>query len=264
MNDLKILTKKYNEDGFISPIQILSEKEANLHRTKIEIVEKKIGSVHNINKIHTILASTFEIAKNKKITNIVKNILGPNLLLYNATYLIKEVEDPTFVSWHQDLTYWGFSHSDVVSVWLAFSSTNKISGGMRMIPSSHKHGKISHKVTSDKNNMLLQGQTVENVNENDSVFCSLSPGQASFHNGWTLHASLPNNSQDRRIGLNLHYLSSHVKQTKHNLDSAFCISGKDKYRNFIDDIPAKVDLDPVAIKKQKKLEKHLRSIAGRE
>ena len=264
MTDLKILTKQYNENGFISPIQILSEKKANLHRKKIEVVEKKIGSIHNINKVHTILASTFEIAKNKKIINIVKNILGPDLLLYNATYLIKEIEDPTFVSWHQDLTYWGFSHSDVVSVWLAFSPTNKISGGMRMIPASHKHGKIYHKVTSDKDNMLLQGQTVENVNENDSVFCSLSPGQASFHHGWTLHASSPNNSQDRRIGLNLHYLSSHVKQTKHNLDSALCISGKDQYKNFLDDTPAKIDLDPIAIKKQKKLEKHLRSIAGKE
>jgi len=264
MTSINSLKKRYNEEGFISPIKILSEKDADFHRKEIEIVEKKIGSVHNINKIHTILTSTFEIAKNKKIIDIVKNILGPNLLLYNATYLIKEVNDPTFVSWHQDLTYWGFSHDDVVSVWLAFSPTNKVSGGMRMLPSSHKNGRVSHKITSNKDNMLLQGQTVENVNEDASVFCSLLPGEASFHHGWTLHSSLPNKSQDRRIGLNLHYLASHVKQTKHNLDSAFCISGKDEYKNFTEDIPAKVDLEPSAIKKQKKLEEHLRSIAGRE
>ena len=264
MTNLNLLTKIYNNDGFISPIRILPKKDANLHRKKIENIEKKIGSVHNVNKIHTILSSTFEIAKNKKIIDVVSNILGPDLLLYNATYLIKEVNDPTFVSWHQDLTYWGFSHDDVVSVWLAFSPTNKISGGMRMIPGSHKEGKFFHKVSSDKDNMLLQGQTVEDVDENDCVFCTLSPGQASFHHGWTLHASSPNLSDDRRMGLNLHYLSSHVKQIKHNLDSAFCISGKDKYKNFIEDIPAKVDLDPIAVKKQKILERHLRSIAGRE
>jgi ectoine hydroxylase-related dioxygenase (phytanoyl-CoA dioxygenase family) len=112
--------------------------------------------------------------------------------------------------------------------------------------------------------MLLQGQTVENVNEHDSIFCNLLPGQASFHHGWTLHASSPNNSPDRRIGLNLHYLAAHVKQTKHDLDSAMCVRGVDKFKFFSEDIPAKIDLDPNAIKKQKKLEAHLRSIAGRE
>ena len=264
MPSITALRKRYNEVGFVSPVKILSEKDAKFHRKEIEQVEKKIGSVHNINKIHTILTSTFKIAKNKKIIDLVKDIIGPNLLLYNATYLIKEVNDPTYVSWHQDLTYWGFSHDDVVSVWLAFSPTNKISGGMQMLPSSHKNGRLSHKITSNKDNMLLQGQTVENVNEDTSVFCSLLPGEASFHHGWTLHSSLPNKSQDRRIGLNLHYLASHVKQTKHNLDTALCISGKDEYKNFSKDIPAKIDLSPKAIKKQKELEAHLRSIAGRE
>ena len=264
MDNLNSIVKTYNEEGFVSPVQILSDSEAQNHRKEIEIIENQIGSLHNINKIYTILTSTYKITTNKKILDIVKGIIGPNILLYNATYLIKEVNDPTFVSWHQDLTYWGFSHDDVVSVWLAFSPTNEQSGGMRMLPASHKEGKLDHKITSNKNNMLLQGQTVENVNDKESVFCSLSPGQASFHHGWTLHSSLPNKSQDRRIGLNIHYLASQVKQTKHKLDSAVCIAGEDKYNNFLEDIPAKVDLDPEAMQKQKKLEAHLRSIAGRE
>ena len=66
------------------------------------------------------------------------------------------------------------------------------------------------------------------------------------------------------MGLNLHYLATHVKQTKHDLDSAVCVSGQDNFKNFSQDIPAKIDLDPRAMKKQKKLEEHLRSIAGRE
>ena len=49
------------------------------------------------------------------LLDVVEKIIGSNILLYNATYLIKEIDDPTFVSWHQDLTYWGFSNDDVVS-----------------------------------------------------------------------------------------------------------------------------------------------------
>ena len=41
MTSLHQLTKKYKEEGFISPIQILSKKEAEFHRKEIEIVEKK-------------------------------------------------------------------------------------------------------------------------------------------------------------------------------------------------------------------------------
>ena len=38
------------------------------------------------------------------------------------------------------------------------------------------------------------------------VMCSLEPGQASFHHGWTLHSSMPNRSDDRRIGVNMQEL----------------------------------------------------------
>ena len=55
MNDIKLLKKKYDKEGFISPIQIISIEEAKTHRKKIENVEKKIGSLHNVNKVHTIL-----------------------------------------------------------------------------------------------------------------------------------------------------------------------------------------------------------------
>ena len=252
--------KIYNNNGFLSPIKIISNREALNHRKELEGIEKKIGSVHNINKIHTILTSTFALACNSNILNIVEAILGSNVLLYNATYLIKEPNDSTFVSWHQDLTYWGFSNDQVVSVWLSFTDTNEHSGGMKMIPGSHKKGRLNHKTTTNVNNMLIRGQTVENINENQAVSCPLFPGEASFHHGWTLHASMANKSIDRRIGLNIQYIATNVKQTKHDFDSAVCILGNDKFKNFANEIPAKIDLDPKAMLKQKKLEKHLRSI----
>ena len=60
--------------------------------------------------------------------------------------------------------------------------------------------------------------------------------------GWILHKSNPNNSNDRRIGLNIQYLATHVKQLKHNKDSAICVRGVDKFKNFLADKPAFKDL----------------------
>ena len=107
----------------------------------------------------------------------------------------------THVSWHQDLTYWGFDDNEKqVSAWIALSNADETSGCMQMIPGSHKKGLFDHKSTNDKNNVLSRGQTVNNVDIDKAVLCPLQPGEASFHHGLTLHASKPNNSKDRRIG----------------------------------------------------------------
>ena len=82
---------------------------------------KKIGSLHYKSKAHTILTSPLQLATDPTVLDIVESMIGPDILLYNVTYIIKEVNAPSHVSWHQDLTYWGLSHDDKVSMWLALS-----------------------------------------------------------------------------------------------------------------------------------------------
>ena len=263
MYDLDISYKKYRKDGFVYPIPVIDFKNATQCRVKLEEVEKKIGKLHYKSKVHTILAWVYELATHHNILDLVEKILGPNILLHNATFIIKEANTPSHVSWHQDLTYWGFSHDDQVSVWLALSPANELSGAMQMIPESHTSGMIEHITTKDKNNVLLQGQKVIGVNEKNATLCPLLPGEASFHHGWTLHRSKPNRSSDRRIGLNFQYLATHVKQTKHNNDSAICVRGYDQYNNFKIDQLATKDLDPIAVEKFTILDELYKSTAGR-
>ena len=261
--NLQSLEQSYKHDGFISGIEIMSAAEAATHRKALERAESLIGSLHYKSKIHTILRSPLELATLPVVLDIVERLIGSDILLYNVTYIVKEAKTTSYVSWHQDLTYWGLSHDDQVSMWLALSPATAESGCMLMIPGSHINGRRDHDANNDKNNILLQGQTVRNVDDRDAVACRLEPGQASFHHGWTLHCSMPNNSDDRRIGLNIQYLAPHVRQTKHNLDSAILVRGNDHYNHFSQDIPAEVDLDPVAITRQAELEKHHREIAGK-
>ena len=263
MYDLDISYKKYRKDGFVYPIPVIDFKNATQCRIKLEEVEKKIGKLHYKSKVHTILAWVYELATHHNILDLVEKILGPNILLHNATFIIKEANTLSHVSWHQDLTYWGFSHDDQVSVWLALSPANELSGAMQMIPESHTSGMIEHITTKDKNNVLLQGQKVIGVNEKNATLCPLLPGEASFHHGWTLHRSKPNRSSDRRIGLNFQYLATHVKQTKHNNDSAICVRGFDQYNNFKIDQLATKDLDPIAVEKFTILDELYKSTAGR-
>ena len=148
MYDLELFYKKYQKDGFVFPIQVIDLKNAKQCRIKLEDVEKKIGTLHYKAKVHTILTWVYKLATHNNILDLVEKILGPNILLHNATFIIKEANTPSHVSWHQDLTYWGFSHDDQVSVWLALSPANELSGAMQMIPESHAFGMIEHNTTT--------------------------------------------------------------------------------------------------------------------
>ena len=92
--------------------------------------------------------------------------------------------------------------------------------------------------------------------------CPLRPGEASFHHGWTLHASMPNNSDDRRIGLNAQFLATHVRQTKHDLDTAMLVRGVDTFGNFGENIPPEFDLEPSAMARHAELDARYEEIAG--
>lgn len=242
------LKSEYEKQGFLSPLTILSAAQAARHRRHIEDAERHIGPAHYKAKMHTILKSPCELATHPDILDVVEQILGADILLYNTTYIIKEPRTQAHVSWHQDLTYWGLDCDDQVSVWLALSAADEQSGCMRMIPGSHVGGRRAHDISQDdKNNVLFQSQEVRDVNEQDAVYCPLAPGQASFHHGWTLHSSLPNRSDDRRIGLNIQYIAPHVRQTKLPGSSALLVRGEDRFGHYQAETRATRDLDPAAL-----------------
>ena len=114
--DIRALSQTYERDGYIGGVPILSPESAAQHRASMEAAEEQIGSLHYKSKAHTILTSPLQLATNPTVLDIVESMIGPDILLYNVTYIIKEANAPSHVSWHQDLTYWGFSHDDQVSM----------------------------------------------------------------------------------------------------------------------------------------------------
>ena len=239
-----MMKDEYKQNGFYSPLVLFSLEQAKIYRNYLEEVENKIGPLHYFAKTYTMMRWVYEIATNKILLDFVEDLIGENILLYNATFIIKEPMTKTHVSWHQDLTYWGFDDNEKqVSAWIALSNADETSGCMQMIPGSHKKDIFDHKSTNDKNNVLSRGQTVNNVDIDKAILCPLQPGEASFHHGLTLHASKPNNSKDRRIGLNFQYITPDLKQLKSKDDSALCVRGEDNYNYYKKDVIAKENFD---------------------
>lgn len=261
MNQTEIAAT-WDRQGYVSPLDVITEAEAAAHRARLEDAEAAHGPMHYKAKAHTLMTSPWELATHPVILDAVEALIGPDILLYDVQYIVKEPQTPSFVSWHQDLTFWGLSHDDQVSLWLALSPATEESGCMRMVPGSHKEGVARHATSDDASNVLLQAQTVQGVDEERAALCPLRPGQATLHHGWTLHASMPNVSSDRRIGLNAQYLPPHNRQTKHDKDSAILVRGEDRYGHYRTNIPAEGDFLPDAMARWTELQRLQRETQG--
>ena len=105
-----------HRDGFVSAVPSLSADEAAVHRRRMEAAEARYGELHYLSKIHTPFRDAAELAMDERVLDVVERIIGPNILLFDVTYIVKEAHTSAYASWHQDLTYWGFSGDQQVSM----------------------------------------------------------------------------------------------------------------------------------------------------
>ena len=251
----KLLSKsaiaQYNRDGYYFPVRILDEEQVVANRTLLENFEatqgKPIGGAQR-SKSHLLFTWVDNLMRHSKILDGVEDLIGPDILCWNTFFWVKEVGSETFVSWHQDLRYWGLDTNDLVTVWLALSPATLESGCMRVLPGSHRHDLLPHKDEYEPDNLLTRGQEIAvQVDEAKTVAMPLQPGEISLHNVRLAHASGPNRSTDRRIGLSLHYMPTHTKQIVGEWDSAALVRGEDRFGHFaLTPRPAE-DMDAAAI-----------------
>lgn len=247
----KVLTaaevEAYRTRGYHFPIDALSPAEVANCRGQLEAYETSSGGPIQggmRHRSHVLFPWINDVIRHPKILDAVEDVLGPNLYCWNTSFFIKEARDPGYVSWHQDATYWGLSSPDVMTVWLALSPANKVSGCMKFIAGTHK-SQAPHADTFHKDNLLSRGQEIAvEVNENEAVYAELKTGQASLHHVLLFHGSAPNQSDDRRIGLAIRYIPPYVKQAVGTRDWATLVRGVDTYGYFEPEPRPKHDLDP--------------------
>ena len=216
----KVLTKsqieQYHDEGFISPVRVISEQEAHLIKQELEMVEAEFPEEINAesrNNLHLSFAFLDALAHNEIIIDAMEDLIGPNISLWASVMFIKEPSSKHYVSWHQDATYMGLDSLNFPTPWVALSPSNKETGCMTMIAGSHKTKIQEHEDTFAENNILTRGQVIQNVDESKAVDLILEPGEMSIHHGAVIHGSQPNNSNHRRIGFSLQsYMPPNIKQ----------------------------------------------------
>ncbi|MDE0811683.1 MAG: phytanoyl-CoA dioxygenase family protein [Alphaproteobacteria bacterium] len=232
------ISQTYSQDGFVFPLDVVSEADAkairaDLERAEAEVADDsdKLGMVRSYPD--RLIPSFDKLTRSQTLIDAVTPVLGPNLMVWSSGLFIKEANTTHVVSWHQDLTYWGLSDVEEVTAWVALSPSNIASGCMRFVPGSHANQLVPHVDTFDANNLLSRGQEVAvEVNDGDGVNVVLKTGQASLHHGHLIHSSGPNGTADRRIGVAIRYIKPSMKQRGGDRSLVGLVNGEDTHNNF--------------------------------
>jgi chlorinating enzyme len=236
----KVLTEAqveaFQKNGYHFPVRAISEAQADGYRSQIETFEFEHGLIMKTpfrNKPHMVFKWANQLIRHPRILDTIEDILGPNLLVWGSSFFIKEPNDPAYVSWHQDSTYWGLSHPDIVTAWIALTQSDIANGAMRVVPGTHLKDQLPHKDTFAENNLLTRGQEVAvDVQGDKAVDLLLKPGEMSLHHVRIVHGSEPNRAHYRRLGLAIRYVPTYVRQTEGPRDYATLVRGKDDFRHF--------------------------------
>ncbi|MFP6683015.1 MAG: phytanoyl-CoA dioxygenase family protein, partial [Gammaproteobacteria bacterium] len=133
--------ENYERDGYHFPIDALSPDDVGRYRTALEDYERRKG--HPIagaarSKSHLLFTWVDELIRLPNVLDAVEDLIGPDILCWSTLWWIKEVNSESFVSWHQDVRYWGLDTDDLVTAWIALSPASLESGCMHVLPGSHK------------------------------------------------------------------------------------------------------------------------------
>ncbi|MEM6415949.1 MAG: phytanoyl-CoA dioxygenase family protein [Pseudomonadota bacterium] len=246
-----MLTKEqltsYHDNGFLCPIQIIDTNDAGQLREKYDdtfnstqatkLLENAGVSSDEFSLLdddpHLLFKWVADLVFHSTVVGAVRDILGPDILIWETRFFPKKAHTANFISWHQDLKYWKLNDDcKEVTAWIALSPSTEKSGCMRVVPGSHKRELVDHKETFASENMLSRGQEIAvDVDEKDAVNMVLKPGEMSLHDGKIFHASHPNRSDDDRIGLAIRCLPASANQT-YGRGLATLLCGSSTQENF--------------------------------
>ncbi|HXW15142.1 MAG TPA: phytanoyl-CoA dioxygenase family protein [Terriglobia bacterium] len=235
--------REYHEKGYYFPVKALAEEEILMFKEKFlnHLAEtrgqrEKLSSRDQyvvFSETHTYLNWVYRIVSHPNVLDAVEAILGPNLMVWGSRWFAKMPGEKTYVSWHQDATYWGLHPPNVTTAWIALSYSILENGCMRVIPGTHRGDLLPQRETYAPENALSRGQEIAvEVDESQAVDLTLRPGEMSFHHIGIVHGSNVNKSDKPRIGIAVRYITPDVVQEGPERSLAMLVRGEDGFGHF--------------------------------
>jgi ectoine hydroxylase-related dioxygenase (phytanoyl-CoA dioxygenase family) len=208
--------QSYREDGILFPIRVLDTAETAGFRAAFESMEEYEGPLKYAPHPHLFFPWAHELAIHPRVVYVVEQILGPEILVEGTVILTKYPSDGSFAPWHQDGEYSGWYKTPSVSAWIALTDSHRENGCMRVIPGSHRGGRQPHRATVYENSLFRRATEIEvEVDETLAADVELKPGELSLHDSSIIHGSSPNQSNSRRVGFVVRFVTPAFQSRVH-------------------------------------------------
>jgi hypothetical protein len=237
------LSQQFARDGYFTPVPVLTPHETHSFRAAFDNFyarnKPRLDSVppreqaQVLSETHVCFEWVHRLATCSRVLDAVEAILGEDLLIWGSRWFTKMPGDKTYISWHQDGTYWGLHPPNVVTAWIALSDSNSENGCMRVIPGTHRGGTLPQVETNAPDNALSRGQEIAvEVDEERAIDLTLQPGEMSLHHIGIVHGSKVNTSEKPRIGIAVRYITPEVVQDGVEHSWAMLVRGCDHLQHF--------------------------------
>jgi len=212
----EIQVNRYMEEGFVVPDYRLSREIIDEIKAAHDRLIDKHPEFRDYCGALLIQDLTFlNYAKDPTILDMVAQLIGENIALWNSSLFAKPAKNGTRTPWHQDGEYWPISPLATCTVWIALDDATTQNGCLRFLPGSHKSKKIeSHHINNAKDIALSLELDETHINESEAVDLELESGQISLHDVYLMHSSAANRSENHRRAMTLRYMPTSSRYRK--------------------------------------------------
>ena len=146
-------------------------------------------------------------ARQPEILDMVEQLLGPNIALWNSSFFAKPGRKGQQTPWHQDGEYWPIRPLATCTVWIAVDNSTTQNGCLQVIPGSHRDRQLKkHVANLDPNLNLPLELDASEFEEAEAIELVLEAGQISLHDVYLFHGSAVNTSDLPRRGMTLRFM----------------------------------------------------------
>jgi ectoine hydroxylase-related dioxygenase (phytanoyl-CoA dioxygenase family) len=210
--------KEYQRNGVILLRNVCAKDEISIFRQHISAIVREYGkSQKDLSERDTYGKAFLQIGNLWEKDEIAKKFIfarrfakiaaelsqSAAIRFYHDQALYKE-SGGGYTPWHQDQYYWPLDTRQAITMWMPLTDTTEDMGTMIFAAGSHKKEDINSLQISDESHTFFNNYVYDQGFE---VFYSgdLQAGDATFHNGWTLHRAGPNLTNNLREVMTMIY-----------------------------------------------------------
>ncbi|QHT59791.1 phytanoyl-CoA dioxygenase family protein [Paenibacillus lycopersici] len=166
----------------------------------------------------------------RRFAKIAAELMGVDgVRMYHDQALFKE-PGGGHTPWHQDQVLWPIDTGKTITMWMPIVDISAAMGSMTFASGSHKLGYAVDLLISDESHRTLK-ELIAARGFPTVTYGAMAAGDATFHDGWTMHNAPANPTGETREVMTVIYVADgarvaeEIRTRSQALDLAGCIPG---------------------------------------